>query len=90
MKFSFALICLCAIAWSLVVGCSDKRNAGGVTDIGNSIAGKIFLSDGVTPAVNARVVAYEDSWKNIRRQKKPAAGFAPLKGSQLLKQENVV
>lgn len=66
MKFSFALICLCAIAWSLVVGCSDERNAGGVTDIGNSIAGKIFLSDGVTPAVNARVVAYEDSWKNIR------------------------
>lgn len=66
MKLYFALIHLCVIAWSIVVGCSDKRNAGGVTDIGNSIAGKIFLSDGVTPAVNARVVAYEDSWKNIR------------------------
>lgn len=86
MKFSFALICLCAIAWSLVVGCSDKRNAGGVTDIGNSIAGKIFLSDGVTPAVNARVVAYEDSWKNIRIADSVVA-FSDSSGSFVL--ENV-
>ncbi len=66
MKYSFALIPLCVIVCSLFLGCSDSRNAGGVTDIGNSIAGRVFLSDGVTPAVNARVVAYDDSWKNIR------------------------
>lgn len=57
VSLSFALL--------LCVGCSeDGRNAGGVTDIGNSIAGRIFLSDGTTPAAYARVVAYEDSWKN--------------------------
>ncbi len=66
MKYPFALVHLCVIVGALVVGCSDERNAGGVTDIGNSIAGKIFLSDGVTPAANARVVAYEDSWKNVQ------------------------
>ncbi len=66
MKFSFALIPLCVIIGSLLFGCSESRTAGGVTDIGNSIAGRVFLSDGVTPAVNARVVAYDDSWKNVR------------------------
>lgn len=45
-------------------GCSDDRTAGGVTDIGNSIAGRIYLADGETPAAHARIVAYEDSWKN--------------------------
>lgn len=54
-----------SLAASLWIGCSsDSRTAGGVTDIGNSIAGRIFLKDGTTPAANARVVAYEDSWKN--------------------------
>ncbi len=66
MKPSFALIPLCVAISSLFSGCSDNRNAGGVTDIGNSIAGRVFLADGVTPAVNARVVAYDDSWKNLR------------------------
>lgn len=66
MKFSFALIPLCVTICSLFFGCSESRTAGGVTDIGNSIAGRVFLSDGVTPAANARVVAYDDSWKNVR------------------------
>lgn len=59
------LIHLSAILCVFGAGCSEDRTAGGVTDIGNSIAGNIFLSDGVTPAAGARVVAYGDSWKNL-------------------------
>ena len=59
--FVSLFVILCGV-W---VGCSDDhRNAGGVTDIGNSIAGTVTLADGVTPAVAARVVAYADSWES--------------------------
>lgn len=51
---------LCVIFW----GCSEEKTAGGVTDIGNSIAGNVFFADGKTPAAGARVVAYEDFWKS--------------------------
>ena len=60
-RFVSLFVILCGV-W---VGCSDDhRNAGGVTDIGNSIAGTVTLADGVTPAVAARVVAYADSWES--------------------------
>lgn len=60
-SFVSLFVILCGV-W---VGCSDDhRNAGGVTDIGNSIAGTVTLADGVTPAVAARVVAYADSWES--------------------------
>ena len=66
MKLSIWNIALCASFLPIIFGCSeDSRNAGGVTDIGNSIAGNIVFADGVTPARGARVVAYEDSWKNL-------------------------
>ena len=57
-------VCLFVILCGVWMGCSDKRQAGGVTDIGNSIAGNVFLADGSTPAASARVVAYEDSWNS--------------------------
>ncbi len=59
------LIHLSAFLCIFGMGCSEDKTAGGVTDIGNSIAGNIFLSDGETPAAGARIVAYGDSWKNL-------------------------
>jgi len=56
--FFHLFVILCCV-W---VGCGDDRHAGGVTDIGNSIAGRVFLADGNSPAASARVVAYADSW----------------------------
>lgn len=72
MKMNFALrrgkAWMPLAFWMLLLlvfaACSqESRTAGGVTDIGNSIAGHIVLADGVSPAVGARVVLYEDSWK---------------------------
>lgn len=63
MKIFRMLVGLAALGF--VFGCSDERNAGGVTDIGNSIAGKVVLSDGKTPAARTRIAAYDDSWRNL-------------------------
>lgn len=41
--------------------CSNEEHAGGVTDIGNSLAGVVVRDDG-SPVARARVVAYYDSW----------------------------
>jgi len=46
----FALL----VSMLLLIACSDKRTAGGVTDIGNSVAGVILDSLG-TPVVGAKV-----------------------------------
>jgi hypothetical protein len=62
-KWSF--FCLFVILCGVWVGCSDDRHSGGVTDIGNSIAGRVFLADGNSPAASARVVAYADSWNGL-------------------------
>ncbi len=58
--FAYLFVILCCV----LLGCSDNRQAGGVTDIGNSIAGNVYLADGSSPAALARVVAYEDSWNS--------------------------
>ncbi len=57
---SLALFCV-----FFFVACSEKH-AGGVTDIGNSVAGVVVMDDG-SPAVNARVVVYFDRWDNVAK-----------------------
>lgn len=50
------------VGFAGLTACSENpQNAGGVTDIGNSIAGIVVDSDGVA-VPSARVVAYYDSW----------------------------
>ena len=55
-----------ASASLLAVGftsCSKNDDvAGGVTDIGNSIATGVVVTEANVPAARARVVAYYDSW----------------------------
>lgn len=63
MKIFRMLVSL--VVLHFVLGCSDGRSAGGVTDIGNSIAGKVVLSDGKTAAARVRIAAYDDSWRNL-------------------------
>lgn len=62
---AFVLAVLWASLCSLVA-CSDKSDdvAGGVTDIGNSVAGIVVTQSGA-PAAHARVVAYYDSWDHV-------------------------
>ena len=46
-----------------VVACSKSdETAGGVTDIGNSVASGFVVTEGNLPVAHARVVAYYDSW----------------------------
>lgn len=46
-----------------VVACSKSdETAGGVTDIGNSVASGIVVTEANQPAAHARVVAYYDNW----------------------------
>lgn len=58
----------CALVVAATWGCSDSGSsdvgptAGGVTDIGNSIASGVVLDVAGTPVKGARVVAYFDSW----------------------------
>ncbi len=50
------------VGFAGLTACSENpQNAGGVTDIGNSIAGIVVDSDGAA-VPSARVVAYYDSW----------------------------
>lgn len=62
------LACSASIIISSLVGCSDNGSngmgptAGGVTDIGNSIASGVVLDVAGAPVKGARVVAYYDSW----------------------------
>ena len=43
--------------------CSKTENvAGGVTDIGNSVAQGIVVTEANQPVARARVVAYYDNW----------------------------
>lgn len=55
-----------AVLAFLVAGlsaCSESKDvAGGVTDIGNSVATGIVVTEANMPAAYARVVAYYDSW----------------------------
>lgn len=58
-----ALVAGSALLLSLVACSSDSRDvAGGVTDIGNSVASGVVLDVAGTPVKGARVVAYYDSW----------------------------
>lgn len=54
---------LLSVVSLVFVSCDNNRHAGGVTDIGNSIAGRVVFDDG-SPAAKARVVAYYDAWNN--------------------------
>lgn len=54
-------ILFAASAALALFACSNEEHAGGVTDIGNSLAGVVVRDDG-TPVAHARVVAYYDSW----------------------------
>lgn len=46
-----------------VVACSKSdETAGGVTDIGNSVASGFVVTEGNLPVAHARVVAYYDNW----------------------------
>lgn len=62
------LACSACIFVSSLVACSDSGSsgvgptAGGVTDIGNSIASGVVLDVAGAPVKGARVVAYYDSW----------------------------
>ncbi len=58
-----ALVAGSALLLSLAACSSDSRDvAGGVTDIGNSVASGVVLDVAGTPVKGARVVAYYDSW----------------------------
>lgn len=67
-KIYGALICSAACMISIFTACTDSSSdeigptAGGVTDIGNSIASGIVLNVAGSPVKGARVVAYYDSW----------------------------
>ena len=52
------------ISLALVLSSCSKTNetAGGVTDIGNSIASGYVVTEGNQPVARARVVAYYDNW----------------------------
>ena len=46
-----------------LAACSDSKDvAGGVTDIGNSVAQGIVVTEADKPVAHARVVAYYDNW----------------------------
>ena len=46
-----------------LTSCSmSDETAGGVTDIGNSVASGIVVTEANQPAAHARVVAYYDNW----------------------------
>ena len=56
-----------ALFLMLSSGCSDSENtAGGVTDIGNSIAG-IALNENGIPETNATVQIYKENWRLAKR-----------------------
>ena len=61
-----ALIAGSCILMAALTACSSDSHdvAGGVTDIGNSIASGVVLDVAGTPVKGARVVAYYDSWRD--------------------------
>lgn len=66
LKFLLIGAAIASFVFSVTVltGCSDSNDvAGGVTDIGNSVATGIVLDVAGTPVARARVVAYYDSWQ---------------------------
>ena len=52
------------ISLALLLSSCSKTNetAGGVTDIGNSVAQGIVVTEANQPVARARVVAYYDNW----------------------------
>lgn len=62
-KRKFAAAACVACLASLFYACGDDDVAGGVTDIGNSIAMGTVKDAGGRPVAKARVVAYSDSWE---------------------------
>lgn len=58
-RFASALI-LCAI----FLACSDDKVAGGVTDIENSVAEGVVVSEAGDAIIGARVIAYYDNWES--------------------------
>lgn len=69
-SFFKGLTVLASLFTGLITACSSNSSsdigptAGGVTDIGNSIASGVVLDVTGNPVKGARVVAYYDSWRN--------------------------